>query len=373
VAYTLIKNCLFIPKFNFLLRTTPFWKFSNYVNSIDSSLKSLPIRFGGLGIRRISDICLPAFLSSVHGVKKLVSQLLNSKDNELIIHHYDEALAVWDVENENERQTIPQFQKNWDNINIKRIIPNDLICNSPRDLARFKALQCRESGSWLHAIPSPNIGTLLDNTSFQVCIGLRLGCNLCTPHICKCNAKVDEIHGLNCSKSSGRFSRHTEINSIINRSLTSIHVNSTLEQNGLSRDDGKRHDGITLVPWIKGQPLVWDVTVVDTLADSYVLKTSEVSGFAAEMTCKRKHSKYSSIISSNYIFKGLAFETLGPWCKETIDFINVIGNPLIAESGDSKSKKFLFERISLAIQRGNGASIRGTFPDSALLSEIFAL
>jgi hypothetical protein len=114
-----------------------------------------------------------------------------------------------------------------------------------------------------------------------------------------------------CSKSSGRFSRHTEINSIINRSLTSIHVNSTLEPNGLSQDDGKRPDGITLVPWIKGQPLVWDVTVVDTLADSYVLKTSEVSGFAAEMACKRKHSTYSSIISSNYIFKGLAFETLG--------------------------------------------------------------
>jgi hypothetical protein len=117
----------------------------------------------------------------------------------------------------------------------------------------------------------------------------------------------------------------------INRSLTSIHVNSTLEPNGLS-------DGMTLVPWIKGQPLIWDVTVVDTLADSYVLKTSEVSGFAAEMACKGKHSKYSSIISSNYIFKGLAFETLAPWCKETIDFINVIGNRLIAES-------FLFERI----------------------------
>jgi hypothetical protein len=118
-------------------------------------------------------------------------------------------------------------------------------------------------------------------------------------------------------------------------------VNSTLEPNGLSRNNGKRPDGMTLVLWIKGQPLVWDVTVVDTLADSYVLKSSEVSAFAAEMACKRKHSKYSSIISSNYVFKGLAFETLGPWCKE---------------SGDSKSKKFLFERISLAIQRGNAAS-----------------
>jgi hypothetical protein len=39
VAYILMKNCLFIPKFNFLLRTTPLWKISNYVNSIDSSLK----------------------------------------------------------------------------------------------------------------------------------------------------------------------------------------------------------------------------------------------------------------------------------------------------------------------------------------------
>jgi hypothetical protein len=134
VAYTLIKNCLFIPKLNFLLRTTPFWKFSNYVNSIDSSLKSslerilnlrltnlqwrqstLPIRFGGLGIRRISDICVPAFLSSINGAKKLVSLLLNSK---LIIHHYDEALAVSGVENENEKPPNPQFQTNWDNYRI---------------------------------------------------------------------------------------------------------------------------------------------------------------------------------------------------------------------------------------------------------------
>jgi hypothetical protein len=109
---------------------------------------TLPIRFGGLVIRRISDICLPAFLSSIHGVQKLVSLLLNSKNKELIIHHYDEALGVWGVENENERPTIPQFQKNCDNINIKGIIANDLIFNSPRDLARFRALQSRESGSY---------------------------------------------------------------------------------------------------------------------------------------------------------------------------------------------------------------------------------
>jgi hypothetical protein len=73
--------------------------------------------------------------------------------------------------------------------------------------------------------------------------------------------------------------------------------------------------------------------------------------------------KFIKKIRKIYSFKCVNF-----WCKETIDFINVIGDRLIAES-----KKFLFERISLAIQRGNAASIRGTFPDSALLSEIFAL
>jgi hypothetical protein len=48
------------------------------------------------------------------------------------------------------------------------------------------------------------------------------------------------------------------------------------------------------------------------------------------------------------IFKGLAFETLGSWCKETIDFINVIGDRLIAESGDSKSKKFFLRGFPLS-------------------------
>jgi hypothetical protein len=48
-------------------------------------------------------------------------------------------------------------------------------------------------------------------------------------------------------------------------------------------------------------------------------------------------------------------------------------NNIFNKPGDTKSKKFLFERISLPIQRGNAARIRGNFPDSALLSEIFVL
>ena len=38
-----------------------------------------------------------------------------------------------------------------------------------------------------------------------------------------------------------------------------------LEPLGLYRIDGKRPDGVTMIPWEMGKQLVWDVTVVDVL------------------------------------------------------------------------------------------------------------
>jgi len=51
------------------------------------------------------------------------------------------------------------------------------------------------------------------------------------------------------------------------------------ESAGLSRDDGKRPDGVTLLPsWAKGKPLAWDVTVPDTYADSHLADTATTAG-----------------------------------------------------------------------------------------------
>ena len=46
------------------------------------------------------------------------------------------------------------------------------------------------------------------------------------------------------------------------------------EPSGLLRTDGKRSDGVTLLPWKQGKCATWDVTVSDTLAHSYVHETS---------------------------------------------------------------------------------------------------
>jgi len=64
--------------------------------------------------------------------------------------------------------------------------------------------------------------------------------------------------------------RHQVLNDIIWRSLGSASIPVTKEPSGLIRQDGKRPDRLILIPWQGGKSLAWDVTVVSTLAQSYV-------------------------------------------------------------------------------------------------------
>ncbi|CAH2240652.1 jg22748 [Pararge aegeria aegeria] len=85
---------------------------------------------------------------------------------------------------------------------------------------------------------------MLDHTTLSVVIGLRLGASIIQPHRCHCGDSVDTYghHGLSCSRSAGRFSRHSTINDIIRRSLATAHVPAVLEPIGLAQSDGKRSD-----------------------------------------------------------------------------------------------------------------------------------
>src|SRR6201995_1622443 len=143
-------------------------------------------------------------------------------------------------------------------------------------------------------------GLRLDDESIRVVVGLRLGVNLCEPHPCPCVSLVDSrgMHGLACKRSSGRIARHHHLNDLICRGLTRACIPSSKEPSGLSKTDGKRPDGMTLIPWQAGKNLIWDVTVADCLAVSHLPITSELSGSAAESTAGRKEVKSSE----SYIF-----------------------------------------------------------------------
>src|SRR5262249_36807300 len=92
--------------------------------------------------------------------------------------------------------------------------------------------------------------------------------SLTNKHRCVCGEQVFErgFHGLSCLKSAGRHSRHQELNNIIHRALNSVQIPSHLEPLGLLREDNKRPDGMTLVPWTNGRCMVWDARCTDTFA-----------------------------------------------------------------------------------------------------------
>jgi len=86
------------------------------------------------------------------------------------------------------------------------------------------------------------------------------------------------LHAMVCKKAPGKIARHHVLNDIIWRAFGAAGIPAIKEPSGLDRQDDKRTDGLTIIPWRGGRPLIWDVTVVSPLAASYVDKTATNSG-----------------------------------------------------------------------------------------------
>ena len=85
-------------------------------------------------------------------------------------------------------------QRAWDTVIAERL--QDALLGSANQFARarLQSAATPESGAWLqqiHAIPSGNLGTLLDSDTLRILIALRIGADVCSPHQCKCGAITD--------------------------------------------------------------------------------------------------------------------------------------------------------------------------------------
>ena len=147
---------------------------------------------------------------------------------------------------------------------------------------------------------------------------------------------------------------------IIWRSLSKADIHAVKEPAGLSRTDGKRPDGMTLIPWLSGKPVVCDVTVANTMAASYIATSSQQAAREAEIADRRKKDKYS-FLSANYLFQPIAIETFGCFNQSGLDFIFELGQRLIGISHDARERDFLLQRLSVTIQRFNAVCFSSCF------------
>jgi len=116
---------------------------------------------------------------------------------------------------------------------------------------------------------------------------------------------------------------------------------------------------MSLTPWSNGRCLAWDFTCPDTLAPSHLNNAVNGPGVVANEAEIKKRSKYACL-TSTFCFVPVAVETLGAFGEETNDFIHELGRRIMTVTEERRATEFLIQRLSVAVQRGNAASVLGT-------------
>jgi hypothetical protein len=325
---------------------------------------SLSLRMGGLGIRDPRDLAAPCFVSSVHSSATLVEQLLPER--------YHETFRAWAAHLRNEfLARVPGVDAaalDWASQGaldgeLETLRERELAATAAGDGERARLLAARERFGyrWLEALPCAKVGTLLEASQFRVCAGLRVGAAVCHAHPCsRCGGWEDGegTHGLVCARSVGRQPRHRLVNQVIADGLRSAGFPVRLEPANLLLADGKRPDGVTLIPYSRGQSVMWDATVWTTVCASQLRDTARRQGAAAEAAEAQKRRKYAPF-ARDYLVTPLAFESHGPLSVSTAEFLGDLSKKISRERGKSAGTFFL-QRLCLAVQRGNALSILGT-------------
>ena len=201
-AFFLLKNCLSFPKLVFLLRSAPCFLEREALESFDLSIRScagaicntilddpgwlqakLPVSLGGLGLRSVLDISLPAYLSSLAFCRPITQSVLPTHIQHDCDDRFDSAVEVWS------REDLPSpseaditVQKEWDNLKCSSLSEALKPTLNQHRMACLSSASQPHSGAWLNAIPSSSFGTLLDNESFRIGVALRIGLEVCIPH-----------------------------------------------------------------------------------------------------------------------------------------------------------------------------------------------
>ena len=371
------------PRLTYFLRTTTIFRHPELLLDIDNLISettskavnvnlssrsimeqaSLPVRHGGLGLRRLPDLALPCFIASLTSslsLSRAICPSLPIADPPTLgeaIRTFSEVPGVNDLPADG----TALHQRAWDDAACRAKRESLLDTANQLHRARLLAAADPHSGSWLHALPLPSLGLHLDDETVRVAVALRLGAPVCQPHRCRCGRQVDNLghHGLSCRFSAGRLPRHANLNDVVKRSLAAAGVPSWLEPVGLDRGNGRRPDGLTVFPFSGGRSLCWDATCVDTFCATAIADTARRPGAAADAAeeCKRRH--YSGL-EPGYRFEPVAVETSGTLGGGTLRFLQELGRRVTACTGERRETHWLLQRVSMAIVRGNAAAILAT-------------
>ena len=152
-----------LTRFDALLRSTVKQITNSDLSDIQWTQASLPVRDGGLGIRRVSSLALPAFVASAASTLSLQDDILAGcvkSDSDFLTS----CLSVWSDKFGDIPDVLPTKQPFWDRPGVlEDKVLVDSSMNSAHHRASFLAASSQHSGDWLFALPIASCGLRLDD------------------------------------------------------------------------------------------------------------------------------------------------------------------------------------------------------------------
>ncbi len=97
------------------------------------------------------------------------------------------------------------------------------------------------------------------------------------------------------------------MNNALLRDVKKCDMPCVIEPSNLLPQSTLRPDGASLIPWMRGKQLVWDVTCTHTLGQSNLIRTHGETAMAAKIAEEKKLVKYDSF-TNLFLFCPVAFE-----------------------------------------------------------------
>ena len=97
-----------------------------------------------------------------------------------------------------------------------------------------------------------------------------------------------------------------------------------------------------------------------TFVQSHIGDTSSLAEAATNHAATLKTSNFATI-TDTIIFVPIAIETGGAWDQQAIEFIQELGKRIGVITKEPKETQYPFQRLSMAIQRGNAVSFLSMF------------
>ena len=110
--------------------------------------------------------------------------------------------------------------------------------------------------------------------------------------------------------------------------------------------------------WIDGGKLAFDVSVVSPTQDAIIHRAADSPAAAIEMRkASKNRAHFENCRAQGIAFKPLVVETFGGWDADAVKLLKKLGRHSARRRGkdDAVEIKHFFQRLSVALQRGNAA------------------